>query len=182
MARMIRTLFAPALALVVFASAAKADYNYTLGAVTTTATVGISALNGTIGDAMSANPAVLALSYTNASVGTNVPFSFLETFTGTTPGLGTETFRINGNLTVVATPTSGVFFATFIPTTVDVVSGSGYSVPALFVNYLQTSNSTGNIGLSVTPFAVPEPASVAMLGLGLVGSLGFVARRRLARA
>ena len=71
------------------------------------------------------------------------------------------------------------------------VSGTNFGSPAatapasFTVSFTQTGGPNTAISdsstLSVPPAFVPEPASVAMLGMGLVGAAGYTARRRRTR-
>jgi len=116
-------------------------------------------------------------------------FTLSETFTITgfngTPGLLTGTltgtFTINPN----NLPNGGALSG--FTGSVTGLSGSGFTVTG--ITYTQPSvGSTigsptqGNISFVITPTAVPEPTSVAVMGLGLAGLsfISFFRRRRLA--
>jgi hypothetical protein len=60
--------------------------------------------------------------------------------------------------------------------TLAALTGAGpYS---LTEQYIITATGPGNANLTIDLTAVPEPASLALLGAGLVGFAGFMARRR----
>jgi hypothetical protein len=111
-----------------------------------------------------------------------------ETFTLTGTS-GTETFTLNGTLDLLSGNSGGVVTTFTGSTTVNTITGgSGYVVG--FAGYAPPSPgsgglgaTTGNVSIVVSPNAVtvPEPASVAMLGLGMVGIGGVAFRRRKSR-
>jgi hypothetical protein len=98
---------------------------------------------------------------------------------------GTETFTLTGLFSLTAGSNGGIV-STYAGTITNVV-GSGYTV--LFAGYAPPSPGSGagafndgNISLTIIPIsAVPEPASVAMLGLGLLSVGGVALRRRMAK-
>jgi hypothetical protein len=127
----------------------------------------------------------VGVSSTQAGTPDTGSVTIVETFSlvGTT---GTEFFTLSGTLNLLSGSAGGVV-STFSGTTT-VTGGSGFTVG--FSGYAPpspgsggTGGSTGNISILVIPVAatVPEPASAAMLGLGLISVGGFVLRRRMAK-
>jgi len=104
-----------------------------------------------------------------------INYSQTLSFTGSP---GTETFSFTGTITLLTGNTGGV--ASTGTGTVTQISGSGYQV--FFAGYAPPSPGSGsgptvgNLSILVIP-AVPEPASVVMMGSGLVGVVGLGLRR-----
>jgi hypothetical protein len=116
-----------------------------------------------------------------ASDSGSVPLSENFSITGTP---GTLTFTLTGTFSLLAGSTGGIV-STYNGTITNVV-GSGYTVT--FAGYAPPSPGSGsgtfndgNISLTIIPQTVPEPASVAMLGLGLLSVGGVALRRRMAK-
>ena len=106
----------------------------------------------------------------NAAFGTFTSSAITELFSSTLPGAEVRAFYVLGSFTggtnfgTSSTPTAASFTVSFTQSTIGGVSSF-------------SDSST----LSIPPAAVPEPASVAMLGLGLAGVAGYTARRRQTR-
>lgn len=135
----------------------------------------------------SATPTSFSVNYTN-----------VITITNPAPGGPTGTFTVTGTLTVsnvalvngqFSGTTSNVFTSPLSPTTIQVdgasltlsvsgVTNVGYAPPT--VGSPVTSAPAGSLSVNIASAAVPEPASLVMVGLGLAGLGGLRLRRRAA--
>jgi hypothetical protein len=186
-----------ALAVALFlAGQAKADFSYVTAivppsaAVGTLSTVGLGAAAGGPGLLGSQDIAVVNVSYTSTqnfatTDSGSVPYTITLTITqdgadGDTPGTGVIT--ITGTLSFTRFDkqgeTSSNVFLTATPTPLT-IGTTTYSVTGLTYAPGTAQNglfSNGTISAHLVT-AVPEPASVALLGLG--GVVALVARRRM---
>jgi len=207
MARMLRTLFAPAfVALLVVSGSTTAQAAFATGTqgmadngspsinstqlstattftfgtpfVTTTSETGdFRAVAGNSGLTLTTSvlnlAAPTAFRVSNAAFGTFTSSSVVQLFSSVLPNAQVRAFYVLGSFT------GGTNFG-----------GGSTSTPASFtVSFTESTiggvssfSDSSTLSIPPAPASVPEPASVAMLGLGLVGSIGFAARRRLARA
>jgi len=148
-------------------------------------TPGGNHLNGGIGTSIvvldiNANPNVAA----NEPIAFNVTMTLTITdypsITGAVPSGGanpvtvTLTGRIQGNLGDAA---SNLDFVNFTPPPTTAVGGALYSIS--FDGFASPgADQNGRLSLFVSARAVPEPGSIALLGMGGVGALGMFLRRR----
>lgn len=178
---------------------AKAGFTYTSvvtpGSTTTnSSTIG---LTGTSSASILTSPTFINLFdvsvTTTAAVGSSndffVNFSDVLSITNSPPPgtVDTKSITITGNLHFTRSDTGGEvsFLAVDSPSFTLAVDGQSYTV-SNFSYAPPTVNSaagSGNVSALITssPTAVPEPASVAMLGMGVVFVGGLMARRRSAK-
>lgn len=186
MTRMLRTLIAPALAFAAFASTANADYTFTNLTNTITAPgVTVTPVTSTSTDSTPSNPTLFTFALGAASTPGTYSFGFTESITGTGTLAGVnQMFTVFGTFQVFFASSTAVI-STFTPTSLT-ASNMNYLEPLAAVNYITSASGTTatlTVGVIPTPAAaVPEPASIAMLSMGLLVPAGFAARRRLARA
>ncbi len=202
MASMLRTFAFAALALT-FASSANAAFDVAttvqnVNGTTLTTTGGVSAFTVagatitfndyvTTGNTTGAIPSeayTLTGAYTGPATGTAVTVSELITVTNPSGTGSKATFVETSNFMLFGFGLVSMG-ATVVPTTQN-IGGTMFTIATSNATSAQFGQTVNNGAISAvivpTAVAVPEPASVAMLGLGLVSSLGFAARRRLARA
>jgi len=187
------TLAALTVAALSFAGQAHADYTLALTLNAPASNTNIN-FNGTVfqfavptpnprtvPDALALNFNIINVAEPSASASGSGQISINESFTLTgtagTPGLVTGT--VTGTFTV--TGGTSTFSGTITQAgTGFTVSGLTYAPPSLGSSI--GSSDSGNISFTVTPTAVPEPTSVAVMGLGMAGLsfISFFRRRRVA--
>jgi len=147
---------------------------------------------------LSANIGNVGLTTTNmtaAGESFTVNYTDVVTITNPTPGGATGPFTINGTLTLSGVRTDGTAsagsvtnrYAGTFSQTLAIPAGQLFNVsfgdgsvndffgPPTVNNPGGTAN--GSLGAVINPLGVPEPASVAMMGTGLVAVIGLALRR-----
>jgi hypothetical protein len=187
-------------AAMVFAgtSNTEAAYSYTVSELTLTPasfTVGLTTIGfdptvlpasaGAISDFNVAD--VGAISTQNPATPDTGSSAFTEVMRITDTLGNSETFSLTGNINLISGSTAGIA-TTFTNAAINIVNVTGSSFGITFAGYAPptagtpvTGLSNGALSILVIPPSVPEPASVAMLGLGLLSVGGFALRRRMAK-
>lgn len=185
-------LAAFAAALLMLGAHSDAAFTYTSSQSPTSITSGGSALtlsgtssSGILSGTTNINSVNVALaSSTNPPPTNSFSLTFVDTVTINTVGDGSVVFAINETLNFPRSDAQGSQSTLTVNSVLPLVGQDAqfrYTISAALYAQPTVNGSPGNISYTITETAVPEPASLGMMALGL-GSAGFVAIRRRRRA
>lgn len=187
-----------AVALLACGVTARADYLYTSTIVVNTMSIPAGdtvVLAGTPADTLSGSNTVslgtINITSTNTTPGTaTVTYTDTITITNPTPGGETKTFTLTGTVTIMNftghTALTTNVYGPITPSSTQTIGGDTFTLSNLSfatptvgdpAAIPPTTGSPGSFGAELIT-SVPEPGSMALIGIGLTGMIGYGWRRR----